>query len=94
MAVVIGTHAQKFIDGLNIKFDDYGTFSVRPGKKYDKIVVTTKMGNHVSAYAFVDIDGNVYKTAGWNAPAKGIRFTSVESALEKADRFGGFLYIR
>lgn len=94
MAVVISTHAQEFIDGLNAKFADYGTFTVNPGKKYDKIVVTTNLGSQGSVYAFVDVDGNVYKAAGWSAPAKGIRYTSVAAALAKADRFGGFLYAR
>lgn len=94
MALVISTHAQEFIDGLNVKFADYATFEVRPGKKYDKIVLSTKLGNHGRVYAFVDIDGNVYKAAGFNAPAKGVRYTSVAAALAKADRFGGFLYAR
>ena len=93
MALVISNHAQEFIDGLNAKFDDYAVFSVNPGKKFDKIVATTS-GNHSHVYAFVDTDGNVYKAAGWKAPAKGIRYTSVASALANADRFGGFLYAR
>lgn len=95
MAIVIGTHAQAFIDGLNAKDEcsEHYTFSVNPGKKYDKIVATNRYGSqHV--YAFVDTDGNVYKSAGWNAPAKGVRYTTVEAALEKADAFGGFLYKR
>jgi hypothetical protein len=94
MAIVIGTHAQEFIDGLNVKFADYGVFSVNPGKKYDKIVVKTGRGGHGSVYAFVDTDGNVYKAAGWSAPAKGIRYTSVADALVKADPYGSFLYKR
>lgn len=92
MALVISRHAQTFIDGLNAKFSDYGTFDVRPGKKYDKIAVTPNRSSQTFVYAFVDTDGNVYKAAGWKAPAKGIRYTSVADALVKADKFGSFLY--
>lgn len=92
MAIVIRKHAQDFIDGLNAKFADYGTFDVRPGKKYDKIAVKPHGSPQTFVYAFVDVEGNVYKSAGWSAPAKGIRYTSVASALVKADKFGGFLY--
>jgi hypothetical protein len=92
MAVVISFHAQKFIDGLNVKFADYATFTVNPGRKFDKIVATTKPGGQARVYAFVDVDGNVYKAAGWAAPAKGVRYSSVTDALVKADRYGSFLY--
>lgn len=94
MALVISSHAATFVDGLNEKFADYGVFDVRPGKKYDKIAVKPHGSSQTFVYAFVDIDGNVYKAAGWAAPAKGVRFTDVKSALAVADRFGGFLYKR
>lgn len=92
MAIVVSAHAQEFIDGLNAKLSDYGNFEVRPGRKYDKIIVTPNNTTQTRVYAFVDTDGNVYKANGWAAPAKGIRYTSVASALVKADPFGGFLY--
>jgi len=92
MAIVINPHAAKFVAGLNAKWPAYGTFTVNPGKKYDKIVVATKPDDSVRVYAFVDQDGNVYKANGWAAPAKGVRYASVEAALQHADRFGAFLY--
>jgi hypothetical protein len=94
MAIVISNHAQEFIDGLNAKLSDYGVFDVRPGKKYDKIAVTPHRSSQTFVYAFVDTDGNVYKAAGWKAPAKGVRYTSVADALMKADPYGSFLYAR
>lgn len=42
------------------------------GKKYIKVLVCTGSGN--SVHAFIDSDNNVYKAAGCNAPAKGIRY--------------------
>lgn len=94
MALVISTHAQEFINGLNEKFADYGSFAVLPGKKYDKITVKPHCSSQSFVHAFVDTDGNVYKAAGWKAPAKGVRYTSVMAALVKADRFGNYLYAR
>jgi hypothetical protein len=90
----IGVHSQAFVDGLNVKLGDYGTFGVIPGKVRDKITVTPNGTNQTSVYAFVDFEGNVYKPAGWNAPAKGIRYYTIASALVAADRFGSFLYAR
>jgi hypothetical protein len=96
MAKVIGPHAQAFIDGLNSKpvTSEYAVFTVAPGNKYDKIIAQPHNSSQKHVYAFVDIDGNVYKAAGWQAPAKGIRFASVASALVMADPYGSFLYIR
>ena len=91
---VISYHSQTFVDGLNAKFGDNYTFSAMPGIKYDRIVVTYDGSNQRIAFAFVDKDGNVYKTNGWKSPAKGIRFTSVNSALDVADPYTSFLYQR
>ena len=96
MAKVIGPAAQEFIDGLNSKDETskYAVFTVMPGNKYDRIVAKPHNSSQSHVYAFVDIEGNVYKAAGWKAPAKGVRYTSVAAALAKANRFGSFLYAR
>jgi len=46
-------------------------FSIKRNKKYIKIIVTT-FGSD-SVHCFLDYDGNIYKSASWNTPAKGIR---------------------
>ena len=64
-------------------------WSVKRGKKYLKIC------DDGSVHAFVDADGNMYKAAGWNAPAKGIRFNIIKDLpklLKIADYAGGYLY--
>ena len=91
---IVSPHTQAFIDGLNAKFGDRYTYSAMPGIKYDRIVSVSTGSDQRMAYAFVDGSGNVYKAAGWPAPAKGIRYTSVAAALAKADPYGSFLYIR
>jgi hypothetical protein len=71
------------------------TFSVEEGRKYLKIVMTTS-GNR-SAHAFIDRDGNVYKAANWQSPAKGIRYnllTDPETCYRNANWAGGYLYRR
>jgi hypothetical protein len=47
------------------------TFSIERGKKYIRIVRTFL--NSRSVHCFLDVDGNIYKAAGWKVPAKGIR---------------------
>jgi hypothetical protein len=42
------------------------------GRKYYKVIVES-MTHSKSVYCFIDFDGNIYKAAGYNAPAKGIR---------------------
>lgn len=64
------------------------------GRKYFKLI--NDHGSQRSVYCFIDIDGNVYKSATWNTPAKGIRF-HIDQLLEHpqmCDMFGGFLYKR
>lgn len=48
------------------------------GKTYIRIWHANKHDaelKHKSCFCFVDYDGNLYKSAGWKAPAKGIRGT-------------------
>jgi MoaA/NifB/PqqE/SkfB family radical SAM enzyme len=47
------------------------TFSIMSGSKFYR-VVTTSWGSQ-SVHCFVDRDGNIYKSASWKTPAKGIR---------------------
>ena len=46
-------------------------FSLRHGKKYIKVVITSFGSDAV--HCFLDKDGNIYKSASWSKPAKGIR---------------------
>ena len=48
------------------------TFKIRKGKKYLKIMECDD-GRERSVHCFLDFDGNIYKAASYNAPAKGIR---------------------
>jgi hypothetical protein len=77
--------AQEFVDYLNARIARTGynerqvpgnkvEFSLMQGAKYARIVLTHSGRQHRS-YAFVDAEGNIYKCAGWKAPAKGVRAT-------------------
>ncbi len=56
--------------------DDY-TFVVKSGRKFDKVITTTKgygSGGQESVFCFVDkSNGNLLKAADWSTPAKGER---------------------
>jgi hypothetical protein len=69
-------------------------FGKTQGKKYTKIVALNRDGVPSSVYCFIDADGNIYKAAGWNAPAKGIRSTLATVELCKVDHYGSWLYVR
>ena len=74
-------------------------FTVDTGRKYHKIVFTDG-GVSRSVHAFIDKKtGEVYKSASWKAPAKGVRYDlrnikQREWLLENADWSGGYLYSR
>ena len=83
----------EFLFALNSKFTRYTFFTERPGVKYTR-VIKASAGNadSRSVYCFVDADGNIYKPAGWKAPAKGVRSTLATFDINSADPFGGWLY--
>lgn len=93
-------YAEKFAQLLTEKFAGESVhtpkvFSVMAGRKYDRIVQATTDGRNRSVHAFVErATGHVYKAAGWPAPAKGVRFTDVETAALNATWSGGYLYMR
>lgn len=74
-------------------------FKVETGRKYHKVVFYDGGGQR-SSHAFVDTKtGEVYKSASWKAPAKGVRYDlrlikDREWLLENADWSGGYLYAK
>ena len=75
----------------------YYTFSVMVGPKYIRVVRREKwLQDHSDVggcvFCFVDNDGNIYKAAGWKAPAKGVRSTLATVDLSKVDFHGAWLY--
>lgn len=74
-------------------------YVIESGNKYHKIVFVDGGGSR-SVHCFVDKKtGEVYKSASWKAPAKGVRFDlrniqQREWLLENADWSGGYLYMK
>ena len=73
-------------------------FYPETGRKYHKIIMNANGSR--SVHAFVDKKtGEVYKSASWKSPAKGVRYdlrliADREYLLEKADWAGGYLYAK
>jgi len=74
-------------------------FYPEEGRKFFKIIMETDSGSR-SVHAFVDKKtGEVYKSASFKAPAKGVRYDlrlieQREWLLANADWAGGYLYQR
>ena len=74
-------------------------YMIETGKKYHKVVMIDG-GSSRSVHCFVDKNtGEVYKSASWKAPAKGVRYDlrlikDREYLLENADWSGGYLYAK
>jgi hypothetical protein len=76
-------------------------YIIESGRKYHKIImIDSSVRNNRSVHAFVDKKtGEVYKPAGWKAPAKGVRYDlriieQREWLLENADWAGSYLYAK
>ena len=82
-------------------------FRVASGRKYYKLIQqdydTFRDRNEYrdgSVHAFIDKKtGEVYKPAGWQAPAKHVRYElmndeSFQTCIEHCDWAGGYLYMR
>ena len=73
-------------------------FYPETGRKYHKIIMVANGSR--SVHAFVDKKtGEVYKSASWKSPAKGVRYdlriiSQREWLLENADWAGSYLYAR
>ena len=73
-------------------------FIFESGKKYHKVIMVANGSR--SVHAFVDKKtGEIYKSASWKSPAKGVRYdlrliADREWLLENADWSGSYLYAR
>jgi oxalate decarboxylase/phosphoglucose isomerase-like protein (cupin superfamily) len=74
-------------------------YTIETGKKYHKVVFIDGGGSR-SVHAFIDKQtGEVYKSASWKSPAKGVRYdlrliVDREYLLQNADWSGGYLYAK
>ena len=72
-------------------------YQVETGKKYHKVIFVDGGGSR-SVHCFIDKNtGELYKSATWKSPAKGVRYDlrlikDREYLLENADWSGGYLY--
>jgi hypothetical protein len=88
---------QKQIAKLKEGTCDY-EFYPETGRKYHKIIMNAAGSR--SVHAFVDKKtGQVYKSASWKSPAKGVRYDlriieQREWLLQHADWAGGYLYAK
>ena len=74
-------------------------YVIETGKKYHKVIMVD-CGSSRSVHAFVDKNtGEVYKSASWKSPAKGVRYDlrlikDREWLFENADWSSGYLYAK
>jgi len=88
-------------DALKDNAPDGYEYIIESGHKYHKIImVDDSVRKNRSVHAFVDKKtGEVYKSASWKAPAKGVRYDlrlieQREWLLENADWASGYLYAK
>lgn len=93
--------AEEFAAELNRKPEFYDKkILVVPGRTWIKLVAESTSFhslNKRSVFAFMDIDGNLWKAASWKAPQRNaLRYFANEvltMAVQDADPHGGFLYV-
>lgn len=95
------TAIDNFVDMMNSGKhpEGYVFFADAPGLKNTRIVMATRPdGSGRSVHCFIDnVTGDVYKAAGWKAPAKGIRgniVTGLDDVRSRWDWSGHWLYLR
>lgn len=91
--VAITADVKSFCERVQPRYQ-YGTLSVTTGRVYHKIVQDS--GGQRSVYGFVDMDGDIFKPAGWAKPAKNVRgnIFSEQEGLEAIDAQGFIRYMR
>ena len=99
IAYAVLGHTFALCEALRHNGPDGYDFYPETGRKYHKLIMVDSGGGR-SVHAFVDKKtGEVYKSASWKAPAKGVRYDlrlieQREWLLEHADWAGGYLYSR
>ena len=96
-------------DALKDNAPDGYDYIIESGSKYHKVImidnssyqsIDNSVRKNRSVHAFVDKKtGEVYKSASWKSPAKGVRYDlrlieQREWLLENADWAGGYLYAK
>jgi hypothetical protein len=95
---------QRKIDELKAGNCDY-SFVIESARKYHKIIMVidngpNRVGPSRSVHAFINRKtGEVYKSASWKSPAKGVRYDlriieQREWLFENADWAGSYLYAK
>ena len=103
IALAVLGHTYALCEALRMdyehKYDRTGyEFYPETGRKYHKIIMNANGSR--SVHAFVDKKtGEVYKSASWKSPAKGVRYdlrliSDREWLLENADWAGAYLYAK
>ena len=89
----------QFCDALRDAAPEGYDYTFVSGKKYHKIIMIDSSGQR-SVHAFVDKKtGEVYKSASWKQPAKGVRYDlrlirDREYLFAHADWAGAYLYMK
>lgn len=100
-------YASLFAQELQARFSENYLFEVVPGRKFDKIVQSSRQSSHqMSVHAFVNKQtGGLIKSASWNSPQKNsdgtlaVRYnladeTDYQRAVDNSDPYGSYLYVR
>ena len=99
IALAVLGHTFALCEALRHNGPDGYDFYPETGRKYHKLIMVDSGGGR-SVHAFVDKQtGEVYKSASWKAPAKGVRYDlriieQREWLLQHADWAGGYLYAK
>jgi hypothetical protein len=93
------SHHKECLESIRNGTYDYNfDVEIDEGRKYLKVVLITYGAK--SVHCFIDkMNGNVFKPASFNAPAKGVRYNllnadSRDKCYNYADWSGSYLYMR
>ena len=80
---------------LNMENVESPNYTVTFGRKYARVISRDDNGAGGSVWGFVEIlTGDIYKAAGWKAPAKHVRGNIADAEYGKNYRWTGPNYLR